>query len=405
MVLAGLGWLASADLASVPVAVQAECLRGLERAASVHAAARARVLAAFTARGGQEADGHGSARTWLTWQTRVTRQAAAAALAAMRRLDAHPGVARALGDGAVSTSWARQICDWTDRLPAAARQDADAILLAAAAAGADLPGLAGLAEEMRARLARPDRDRDGFEDRGLRLSTTLGGAGRLHADLTPQCAAALRAVLDALGSKAGPEDARTCPQRDHDALEEACRRLAAAGNLPDRAGQPTRIQLHITLDELIRRIQDAGGPAGDGVPGWPAAAPGYDCDASIAPVVTGRVDHDLLDRLARRLSRPAGRHAGRGTRGHPRQRRRPALRPRRPRVLPAHRHPPPPRRLHQPAPGRRHHHRHHPPAPATRRHPARQALRRPRLRPATRRLPDPPPDSRAAKAGRPGSPT
>ena len=262
MVLAGLGWLASADLASVPVAVQAECLRGLERAASVHAAAQARVLAAFTARGGQEADGHGSARTWLTWQTRITRQAAAAALAAMRRLDAHPGVARALGDGAVSTSWARQICDWTDRLPAAARQDADAILLAAAAAGADLPGLAGLAEEMRARLARPDRDRDGFEDRGLRLSTTLGGAGRLHADLTPQCAAALRAVLDALGSKAGPEDARTCPQRDHDALEEACRRLAAAGNLPDRAGQPTRIQLHITLDELIRRIQGAAsGPA------------------------------------------------------------------------------------------------------------------------------------------------
>ena len=229
MVLAGLGWLASADLASVPVAVQAECLRGLERAASVHAAAQARVLAAFTARGGQEADGHGSARTWLTWQTRITRQAAAAALAAMRRLDAHPGVARALGDGAVSTSWARQICDWTDRLPAAARQDADAILLAAAAAGADLPGLAGLAEEMRARLARPDRDRDGFEDRGLRLSTTLGGAGRLHADLTPQCAAALRAVLDALGSKAGPRTPGPAPS----ATTTPSRKPAAASPPPE----------------------------------------------------------------------------------------------------------------------------------------------------------------------------
>jgi len=291
MVLAGLGWLASADLASVPVAVQADCLRGLERALSVHAAARARVLAAFTAQGGQEADGHGSPRTWLTWQTRVTRQAAAAALAAMRTLDAHPGIAAALAGAAVSVSWARQICDWTDKLPADAREDADAILLAAAEAGADLPDLAGLAEEMRKRLARPDRDDGGFDDRGLYLAVTLNGAGRLRGDLTPQCAAALRAVLDALGKKAGPEDTRTCPQRDHDALEEAGRRLIAAGTLPDRTGQPVRIQLPITLDELIRRIRGA-------------ASDGYDCDAAIAPLVTGRVDHDLLDRLTRRLTSP-----------------------------------------------------------------------------------------------------
>ncbi|MGH3276312.1 MAG: hypothetical protein ACRDNZ_18545 [Streptosporangiaceae bacterium] len=42
------------------------------------------------------------------------------------------------------------------------------------------------------------------------------------------------------------------PQRHHDALEEACRRLIAAGGLPDRAGQPTQIQLHLTLEELLR---------------------------------------------------------------------------------------------------------------------------------------------------------
>jgi hypothetical protein len=48
MAVAGLGWLARADLASVPV--QAEALRVLERAASMQTAARARVLAAFSAR-------------------------------------------------------------------------------------------------------------------------------------------------------------------------------------------------------------------------------------------------------------------------------------------------------------------------------------------------------------------
>ena len=38
------------------------------------------------------------------------------------------------------------------------------------------------------------------------------------------------------------------------------------------------------------------------MPGGPLAGPGDDCDAALAPVVTGRVDHDLLDRLARRLA-------------------------------------------------------------------------------------------------------
>jgi len=34
----------------------------------------------------------------------------------------------------------------------------------------------------------------------------------------------------------------------------------------------------------------------------PAAGPGDDCDAAVAPIVTGRVDHDLLNQLAGRLT-------------------------------------------------------------------------------------------------------
>jgi len=40
------------------------------------------------------------------------------------------------------------------------------------------------------------------------------------------------------------------------------------------------------------------------VPGWPLAAPGDECDASIVPVVTGCLDHDLLDRLIAQLTAP-----------------------------------------------------------------------------------------------------
>ena len=320
MALAGLGWLARADAAALPVPVLAECLRGLEQVLAVHTAARAKMLGAFSARRGFEADGQGSARTWLAWQTRITRPAASAAAGWARRLADHPAVAAALAGGGMSQSWARQICDWTDALPAAHRPDAEVILVTAAAGGADLDALAGLAEQIRRRVAAPDRDPgDGFADRGLRLATTLGGAGRLTGDLSAGCAAALRAVLDSLGKKAGPEDTRTIPERDHDALEEALRRLLAAGCLPDRAGQPVQLQLQLTLDQLLNGIGTPGRPwlppgfgtrpappgsplPGTPVPGLPLAGPGDDCDAAIAPIVTGRVDHDLLDRLARHLA-------------------------------------------------------------------------------------------------------
>ncbi len=302
MTQAGLAFLASADPSAIPAAAQADCLRGLERAGAMHIAARARLLASFGGQRGFEDDGQGSAGAWLRWQTRVTRAAAAGAVGWARRLAVHPAVADALAAGEISESWAREICGWSDRLPADKRADADQVLLGAAAAGADLADLAGLAEEMYRRCASADRDGDddGFADRWLRLDLTFRGAGRVTGGLAPQCAAALRAVLEALGKKAGPEDIRTKGQRDHDALEEACRRLVGAGCLPERAGQPTQIQLHMTLDQL-RGLP--GGP--DAEAAWaargPAAAPGSDCDASIAPVVSGHVDPAVLDRLAAAL--------------------------------------------------------------------------------------------------------
>jgi len=366
MVLDGLGWLAKAEIASAPVSVQTDCLREFERVESVFTAARASVLSAFDHNAGYTDDGQGTSRTWLRWQTRITNSAASAAVGWMRRLRAHRLVAEALREGRISASWARQICDWTDRLPESARDDADAILLGAAAKGARLEDLAGLVEQMQRMLARPDGDTDdGFEDRRLRLTTTLDGVGKLDGDLTPQCAAAVQAVLDTLGKKAGPEDNRTIGQRHHDALAEACRRLIASGCLPDRAGQPTQIQLYISLEELNRRLTDPAGPAnpadpsGSAVDGrsetgcadsvgrtssgggedaggageskrrlWPRiepgsgpnqglplplapmAAPGEECDASIVPIVSGHLDQDLLDRLVALLTSQAGEGAG-----------------------------------------------------------------------------------------------
>jgi hypothetical protein len=355
-VRAGLGWLARADAASLPGEVQADCLRGLEQAESALTAARARVLAAFNSQGVFEADGSQGCKSWLAWQTRVTNGAALGAMGWMRRLAVHPLVAVALGRGEISQSWARQVCAWSDRLQPELREDADQILLAAAG-GADLADLSGLAEEMYRRSARPDADDrdDGFGDRNVGLDLHFRGAGKLDGDLTPECAAALTAVLESLGKKAGPEDDRSAAQRRHDALEEACRRLVASGMLPDVAGQPALIQLHMTLDQLrslpgaaeaernwlAERLRGdstatpwsadadpaglpsqgdsasqgagagaadgcgdwlAGRAGGDGEPGWAgsiAAAEAYACDAVIAPVVTGHLDPAVLAAMTR----------------------------------------------------------------------------------------------------------
>ena len=195
-----LACLASADVAALPSAAQAEALRAAVCLAS--ARPRARMLTAFAAQGGYEDDGHGTARTWLKWQTRVTTGAAAGAIGWVRRLSAHPLIGEALAAGELSASWARQICEWTDRLPEAQRGDGDEILAGAARGGASLAGLGGLAQEMYERCAPPDDD--GFDDRWFRLGITFRGAGRAEGDLTPGCAAALAAVLAALGKKAGP---------------------------------------------------------------------------------------------------------------------------------------------------------------------------------------------------------
>ena len=98
----------------------------------------------------------------------------------------------------------------------------------------------------------PDPD---FEDRQVRVETTFAGAGVMSGDLTPECAAVVTTVLDALSAPAGAQDTRTREQRYHDALEDAMRRLVASGLLPERAGQPVKVWAHVSLAEL-RALDD-----------------------------------------------------------------------------------------------------------------------------------------------------
>jgi len=355
---AALGYLAAADATEMSVEEQTGCLQRLERVTSITAAARSSVLGAFTVGKGYSADADFSPRAWLIHKTGITRGAAVSYTAWAKRAVAHPEVFAVLAAGDVSESFARTVCVWTDKLPAESRNKADAILMGAAVAGLGLRDLAVLASEILARYWQPDRqdlppepppgpasgdqpggEPDGngqpggdglpdsgrdevFEDRALRLLVTFQGAGVLHGDLTPECAEIVNTVLDALAVPAGPEDTRDQRQRYHDALQEAMTRLIASGLLPERAGQPVKAWVNISLADLMaldgasgllaewtarlrahhaaHRAASAGG-GGDTGGAWldGAAAEAITCDAILAPVVTGDVDPDAFDDLVR----------------------------------------------------------------------------------------------------------
>src|SRR6266566_4397607 len=99
------------------------------------------------------------------------------------------------------------------------------------------------------------------------------------------------------------------------------RRLTAAGLLPERAGQPVKAWVHITLADLLRlqgssalqeqwtervrarwaarRAQASETGASDGAWLDGDAAQAITCDAAMAPIVTGDVDIDALEDLVR----------------------------------------------------------------------------------------------------------
>ena len=345
MLRAAMGYLTTADAAQMAASEQAGCLQVLEQVTAMGTAARTSILAAFTSGQGYCADADYSPRAWLINKTRITKGAAVSYTAWVRRAAAHPLVAQVLAAGELSESYARTVCQWTDKLPEDCRPDADAILVGAAGAGMDLRDLAALAAEIYARSLpdQPDDDRDGaFEDRSVRLETTFEGAGVLSGDLTPECAAVVGAVLDALSAPAGAEDTRSQAQRYHDGLQEAMRRLVAAGLLPERAGQPVKAWVHISLADLLlldgssalqeewtagvraqwaahRAAASAGGSDGGAwLDGEAAAA--VACDAAMAPFVTGEVNPAVLEDLIRlcvqldklRYPGPGGRDADPG---------------------------------------------------------------------------------------------
>ena len=306
MANATMDYLNSPDAADLDPVACGTVLRSLAEVQAKFTAAHASVLARFDAADAHDSDGYGNSAAWLMAMTDMTRGDARAEMWQMRLLRDHPEMAGALADAGISKSQALAIAGWTKKLPAELRAETITILVQAATAGTsldDLRMIAGVALQ-RWRASQPDADEDGFDDRYVQVATTFGGAGVIRGNLTPECAAAVQAVLEALGKKADLEDTRTEGQRFHDALQQGCELLIRAKMVPDRAGADTHVAVHIPFPQLR---QHPGAPEQEEV--WLRGAAGElgyltgkdaeaaACDAVAQPVVTGHADMRVVDKI------------------------------------------------------------------------------------------------------------
>ena len=306
----------AADFLNSPAAADAEgaacgeVLTELARVRDKLSAAHASYLRKFDAVDAHEAAGYASSAAWLNTRCRMSKRAARASVRQMRVFAARPVLHEAVVNGDLSESWAIDVAQWTRGLPDDMRQETDKIIVTAAAAGADLRDLATIAglavETWRRQQPDPERDLFDFKDRWLATGTTFGGAGVIRGDLTPECATALTAVLEALGKRRGSEDDRSVAQRQHDALQEACALLLRARLVPDRAGADTQAVVHVPISQLRQMpgasdLEDEWLRARLGEEG-PGYLTGKDaetaaCDAQTVPVVTGRADLAVIDKI------------------------------------------------------------------------------------------------------------
>ncbi len=230
----------------------------------------------------------------------------------MRLLARHPHLDAATAAGSITISWAQEIAAWTGRIDHDELQtEADKILVDAAdrrartsTTSSSSPRPPTRPGAPRSPTRRTTRTAAGSATGPCTWTRRWTAPGRIRGDLTPECAAAVTAVLEALGKRRGPEDFRSAGQRYHDALQEGCELLIRAKMVPDRAGADTRVDVIIPLSDLLGMdgasvIEDTWLRARAGQHGYLAGkdAEAIACDALIVPVVTGSPDWAVISEM------------------------------------------------------------------------------------------------------------
>ena len=213
-------------------------------------------FSAMARRGQQRGDhltsGLATAASWISRTCNMSVTSAADRLRVGAQLEELPQVAAALSTGEIGYQLASLLCHLRERLG----EKRDLF---------DEGEMLGYAREHSVfnlrklcRYAWHVADPDGFFNeaeadytrRRLHISLMSDGMHAIDGILDPECGAALKAALDSLSRRRGPEDDRSGSQRTHDALAELVLHAMDEGKLPRRNGVRPHVTLTTTLEAL-----------------------------------------------------------------------------------------------------------------------------------------------------------
>jgi hypothetical protein len=226
MLRSAIGFLADADHGQMPAQTLAQCLRALEQADAIGAAARGKMLAAFDAKDAHLADGQRTTRSWLYHTLWITRAQAREHPAVARLAAGHPEVLAGLREGRhLTKSAALQLVRWLQDIPERFRDQAGQIAVAAVAAGAGLAAVAAICAEIRRRTAPPGPGGPPARSTGWRWIPPSTAPGCCAVTSARSARRWSRPCWTPCPAPQGAGDLRTRPGRYHDALAGAKRGL------------------------------------------------------------------------------------------------------------------------------------------------------------------------------------
>lgn len=286
------------DLADRSVDDLAEDLAELELVAGLIEAERARRLHLFRAKKGPDIHGYPSATAFLAHRCRIATGRARRLVATAETAAACPTVSRAWAAGDISADQARRLLE--------AAETAGEVFASAEETLVDIVVPLDADDTRRAVgywLHTVVEPRIEDSRRGVSMSQTFNGMGRIDGWLTPLAYQALYTAFDTLTAPPAPDDPRTPRQRRHDALEDLARNYLENTDTPTVGGERPHINIVCDLQALAGvaggRHETEDGDIID-IPTLRALA----CDSAVSRIVLGS-DTEIIDVGRRTRTIPA----------------------------------------------------------------------------------------------------
>ena len=233
---------ASQELSEVATNQLAEDLVELEVVSGLLESERARRLSHFDEIGGPKDHGYPSLTAFLIHQCRIAAGRARRLVGLAHTAATCPRVHDAWAGQRISTDQAHRLLEAADSAPGPFHESEQALV--------DIVEPLSPSDTRRALLywRHTVADQDGTEleqeaKRGISLSRTIDGLGRIDGWLTPPAYETLRAALDALMPAPVGSDHRTARQRRHDALEELGRDFLDNADTPSVGGEKPHVNV------------------------------------------------------------------------------------------------------------------------------------------------------------------